>query len=43
MLHVFCTFLGLVEPSQALLLTTCHPKVVGEVSYAIVTNHTIDS
>ena len=33
-MHVYVYILALVEPSYALLLTTCHPKAVGGVCHA---------
>ena len=41
MLHVYCTFLALVELFKALLLNTCDPKAVGGVCHA--TNYQLDS
>ena len=35
--------LALVEPSQALLPTTCHPKAVGGVCYDTITDCIIDT
>ena len=32
--YIYCIFLALVEPSYALLPTTCHPKAVGGVYHA---------
>ena len=44
-MYVTCILyiLALVEPSKAILPTTCHPKAVGEVCHATITNHTIDT
>ena len=46
-LYVTCLFiyfyLALVDPSSALLLTTCHPKAVGGVCYATITDCVVDS
>ena len=35
--------LALVEPSEALLPTTCHPKAVGGVCYGPITDCIIDT
>ena len=41
-LHILY-ILALVESSQALLPTTCHPKAVGGVCYGTITNCIIDT
>ena len=45
-LHILCEnyiFLALVEPSEALLPTTCQPKAVGGVCYDTITDHITDT
>ena len=33
-IHIYCTFIALVEPPYAFLLATKHPKAVGGVCHA---------
>ena len=41
--NVTCNLLALVKPSYALLPATNHPKAVGGVCHATITDHTVDN
>ena len=41
--NVTCILLAPVKPSYALLSATNHPKAVGGVFHASITNHTVNN